>query len=126
MDGAFASALLPGDIGLQEEYRLLGALAPVDLLVLGHHGSKSSTSDALLRQLQPDVALVSAGYRNRFRHPHPQVLNTLDSAGITVLRTDLDGMIVFRQGGVDNGRLITKWRQAYARPWHGPARWRFW
>ena len=126
VDGAFASALLPGDIGLQEEYRLLGALAPVDLLVLGHHGSKSSTSDALLRQLQPDVALVSAGYRNRFRHPHPQVLNTLDSAGITVLRTDLDGMIVFRQGGVDNGRLITKWRQAYARPWHGPARWRFW
>ena len=126
VDGPFGSALLPGDIGIQQEYRLLGELAPVDLLVVGHHGSKSSTSDALLRQLQPDVALVSAGYRNRFRHPHPQVLHKLDSAGITVLRTDLDGMIVFRQGGVDNGRLITKWRQAYARPWHGPARWRFW
>ncbi|MEQ3723852.1 DNA internalization-related competence protein ComEC/Rec2 [Alcanivorax sp.] len=126
VDGPFGSALLPGDIGTQEEYRLLGALSSVDLLVVGHHGSKSSTSDALLRQLQPDFALVSAGYRNRFRHPHPQVLQKLDSAGITVLRTDLDGMIVFRQGGVDNGRLITKWRQTVARPWHGPARWRLW
>ena len=124
--GPFGSALLPGDIGIQQEYRLLGALTPVDLLVLGHHGSQSSTSAALLRQLQPRFAIASAGYRNRFNHPHPKVLSKLDSAGITVLRTDRDGMIVFRQGGADNGRLITKWRQAYARPWHGPAVWRLW
>ena len=126
VDGPFGSVLLPGDIGVQQEYHLLGTLPSVDLLVLGHHGSQSSTSAALLRQLQPRFAIVSAGYRNRFNHPHPAVLGRLDSAGITVLRTDRDGMIVFRQGGADNGRLITKWRQAYARPWHGPAVWRLW
>lgn len=126
VSGAVRSLLLPGDIGKQSEYRLLGALPRTDLLVVAHHGSNSSTSAALLRQVQPAYALVSAGYRNRFRHPHPRVLQRLGNAGVTVLRTDRDGMIVFRWGGVDNVPLITTWRQSRERPWHRPAAWRFW
>ncbi|MED5388905.1 MAG: DNA internalization-related competence protein ComEC/Rec2 [Pseudomonadota bacterium] len=118
--------LVPGDIGKQSEYRLLGALEPVDMLVVPHHGSKTSSSAALLRQARPAYALVSAGYRNRFGHPHPQVLQRLGDADVTVLRTDRDGMIVFRWGAADNVPLITKWRQFRERPWHRPAAWRFW
>lgn len=124
--GADRSLLIPGDIGKQSEYRLLGQLPPTDLLVVPHHGSNSSTSAALLRQLRPAYALVSAGYRNRFRHPHPQVLQRLGNAGVTLLRTDRDGMIVFRWGAADNVPLITTWRQYRERPWHRPAAWRFW
>ena len=126
VSGAGRSLLIPGDIGKQSEYRLLGSLPRTDLLVVAHHGSSSSTSAALLRQVQPAYALVSAGYRNRFRHPHPQVLQRLGNAGVTVLRTDRDGMIVFRWGAADNVPLITTWRQFRERPWHRPAAWRFW
>ncbi|MCG8391543.1 MAG: DNA internalization-related competence protein ComEC/Rec2 [Pseudomonadales bacterium] len=126
VSGPFGGALLPGDISRHSEYRLLGSLPKADLLVLAHHGSQSSTTAALLRQIRPAYALASAGYRNRFGHPHPAVLERLRHAGITVLRTDRDGMIVFRMGAADNVPLITKWRQSHARPWHRPAGWRFW
>lgn len=126
VSGAGRSLLIPGDIGKQSEYRLLGVLPRTDLLVVAHHGSNSSTSAALLRQVQPAYALVSAGYRNRFRHPHPLVLQRLGNASVTVLRTDRDGMIVFRWGAADNVPLITTWRQFRERPWHQPAAWRFW
>lgn len=126
VSGVGSSLLIPGDIGKQSEYRMLGSLPRADFLVVAHHGSNSSTSAALLRQVQPAYALVSAGYRNRFRHPHPQVLQRLGNAGVTVLRTDRDGMIVFRWGAADNVPLITTWRQFRERPWHRPAAWRFW
>lgn len=119
-------ALLPGDISRDVEYRLLGQWPRSDLLVLAHHGSKSSTTKALLREVQPDWALASAGYRHYFGHPHAEVLERLGRLGITVLRTDRDGMIVFRGGGPDNMPLITKWRQDFIRPWQQPAGWRFW
>ena len=53
--------------------------------------------DANLRQLISEE-LLSAGYRNRYRHPHPQVLSRLDAAGITVWRSDLDGALALRLG----------------------------
>ncbi|MGB1466976.1 MAG: hypothetical protein ACPG8O_11420, partial [Alcanivorax nanhaiticus] len=61
-----------------------------------------------------------------FGHPHPLVLKRLEESGVTVLRTDQDGMIVFRGGGPDNVPFITKWRHDFARPWHRQAGWRFW
>lgn len=118
--------LLPGDIGREVEYRLLGQWPRAQLLVLAHHGSKSSTSAALLREVQPGWALASAGYRHYFGHPHADVVERLVRSGVTVLRTDRDGMIVFRGYGHDNDPLITKWRQQHARPWQRPAGWRFW
>ncbi len=119
-------ALLPGDIGRDVEYRMLGRWPAADLLILAHHGSKSSTSAALLREVEPGWALASAGYRHYFGHPHAEVLDRLSASGVTVLRTDRDGMIVFRGDHHDNDPLITKWRQHVMRPWQQPAGWRFW
>ena len=118
VDAMGASALLTGDIPKQVEYRLLGSVAPVTVLQLGHHGSDSSSGAAWLRQLSPRWAVASMGYANRFNHPDPDVVRRLEAAGVTLLRTDRTGMIVFRLGGPDNAALITKWRRAHGRPWH--------
>lgn len=111
------SALLTGDIPRQVEYRLLGSVAPVTVLLLSHHGSNSASSAAWLRALRPRWAVASAGYANPFGHPHPAVLARLRQAGVRVLQTARSGMIVFRLGGPDNAALVTRWRRAHPRPW---------
>ncbi|HEX5679034.1 MAG TPA: DNA internalization-related competence protein ComEC/Rec2 [Alcanivorax sp.] len=118
VDARGASALLTGDIPKQVEYRLLGRVTPVTVLQLAHHGSGSSSSAAWLRAVTPRWAVASMGYANRFNHPDPDVVDRLEAAGVTLLRTDRAGMIVFRLGGPDNAALITKWRRAHGRPWH--------
>ena len=118
VDALGASALLTGDIPKQVEYRLLGRVAPTTVLQLAHHGSDSSSSTAWLRAVSPRWAVASMGYANRFDHPDPDVVDRLEAAGVTLLRTDRTGMIVFRLGGPDNAALITKWRRAHGRPWH--------
>ena len=118
VDALGASALLTGDIPKQVEYRLLGRVAPATVLQLAHHGSDSSSSTAWLRAVSPRWAVASMGYANRFDHPDPDVVERLEAAGVTLLRTDRTGMIVFRLGGPDNAALITKWRRAHGRPWH--------
>ncbi|SDO49794.1 competence protein ComEC [Paracidovorax cattleyae] len=71
-----ASALLAGDIGRVEEAALAasGGLAPADVLLVPHHGSRSSSSPALLDAVRPRTAVVQAGHRNRYGHPAPDVL----------------------------------------------------
>ncbi|WP_101674990.1 DNA internalization-related competence protein ComEC/Rec2 [Alloalcanivorax mobilis] len=120
VQAAGASALLTGDITDQVEYRLLGSVAPVTVLQLAHHGSASANTAAWIAALEPRWAVASAGYANRFGHPNGAVIHRLREAGVTLLRTDRDGMIVFRLGGLDNAALITKWRFDHGRPWHRP------
>jgi len=63
-----------------------------DLLKLGHHGSRTSSSVEWLEATQPDIAVISAGRGNRHGHPHAVTLARLDSARVPrVWRTDLDG-----------------------------------
>ena len=85
------SALLTGDAGGPTEADLIesGALTPVDVLKIGHHGSRTSTTAAFLAVLRPRVALLSCGRHNRFGHPAPETLATLNRFCIPVLRTDL-------------------------------------
>ena len=59
-----------------------------DLLKIGHHGSRTSTSAELLDALQPRVALLSCGRRNRFGHPAPETVARTEAAGVRLLRTD--------------------------------------
>jgi competence protein ComEC len=84
------SALLTGDAGMPTEADLLvdGAVTQVDLLKVGHHGSRTSTSVDFLSALRPRVALLSCGRRNRFGHPSAQTLATLERFCVPVLRTD--------------------------------------
>jgi competence protein ComEC len=84
------TALLTGDAGTPTEEELLdgGALGSVDLLKVGHHGSRTSTSPRFLGTIRPRVALLSCGRRNRFGHPAPETLAVLRAARVPVLRTD--------------------------------------
>lgn len=78
-----------------------------DILKVGHHGSKTSTTDIFLDKVSPDIAVISVGKNNQYGHPHPEVLERLEKYGIKVLRTDLDGDIkIFSDG--ENLKLKTQ------------------
>ena len=90
--GGFA-ALLTGDAEAPVEAALVSrGLGPVDLLKVGHHGSTSSTTPALLAAAQPSVAVISSGEGNEYGHPAPETLAALEGLpGVSMHRTDLDG-----------------------------------
>lgn len=89
------SAILTGDLTVAGEKEILksGIYLKSDVLKLGHHGSKTSSSAAFLVQVNPDVAIISSGRRNRFKHPHKQVTRRLDSLTIPYLNTAEKGTI---------------------------------
>jgi competence protein ComEC len=86
-------ALFGGDAGFPAEARLAGRVGRVDLLKVGHHGSRSATGEEWLRELAPRVAVISSGAGNRYGHPHPETTARLSRHGISVWRTDEDGTI---------------------------------
>jgi len=90
------SVLLAADIEKQSEQRLLKAhpdKLPATLLVVPHHGSKTSSSPAFVEAVQPRYAVFTSGYLNRFGHPRPEIVERYRSAGSEVLRSDEDGAI---------------------------------
>ncbi|MBY0374881.1 MAG: ComEC/Rec2 family competence protein [Bryobacteraceae bacterium] len=93
--------LLAGDAENAVESRILEQhqLDHIDVLKVGHHGSRTSTSEPLLDATRPAFALISAGRFNRFRHPHPMILARLESRGVRILRTDRQGLVTFRTDG---------------------------
>ena len=94
-------ALLTGDAEMPVERELVasGLLRPVTLLKVGHHGSKTSSSEEFLDEIKPQFAMISDGYRNQFHHPHPTVIERLDEHHSAILRTDQQGLITFRTDG---------------------------
>lgn len=91
--------LFQADAGVPVEERLAGTVGHVDLLKVGHHGSRSASSEDWLAELSPPVAVISVGARNRYGHPAPEVLERLARRGIRVLRTDQRGTITFTSDG---------------------------
>ena len=92
-----------GDAGKQEEQALLAEnllpSQPVDVLKVGHHGSKGSSSTEFLQALHPTDAVISCGTGNSYGHPHQGALERLQEVGCTIYRTDLDGTICIRSDG---------------------------
>ncbi len=88
-----------------------------DVLLVPHHGSRTSSSDAFLDAVAPRLAIVQAGYLNRFGHPRPDVLARYAARGIPVLRNDRDGAITVTMGpsGVD----VARYRDTHRRYWYG-------
>lgn len=98
---ASSTILFMGDAEKSLEYQLLfsGIDVDVDLLKVGHHGSKTSTSEEFLKQVSPELALISAGRKNRYGHPAQEVIDRLRSFGTTIFRTDEDRDIKFVSDG---------------------------
>jgi competence protein ComEC len=94
--------LFAGDAGFRAEEAMAGRVRPVDLLKVGHHGSRGSTGDDWLAALAPPVAVISLG-RNDYGHPAPATLARLRAHGVVVHRTDLEGTITV----VTDGQRMT-------------------
>ncbi len=104
--------LLAGDISRRVEAALLRVLAasgrPIDLLFAPHHGSVTSSSRALIRVSRPRLVFVSAGYGNRFGHPHPQVLRRYLAIGATIRVTGHEGALMWDSRRPD---VVRRWRR---------------
>lgn len=95
------AVLLVGDAEHGEEAALLarGVDLRADVLKVGHHGSRTSSTRAFVAAVAPTAAVISSGVRNRFGHPHPTTLATFEAAGVRILRTDRMGSIVVTTDG---------------------------
>lgn len=95
------SFLFTGDAEREEEAEILssGAELSADILKVGHHGSDTSTSYPFLREVMPQVAVISVGKNNSYSHPDESVLSRLSDAGATTLRTDEQGDIICESDG---------------------------
>jgi len=95
--------LFTGDAGIPTENRLMasGQTIKADVLKVGHHGSKSSSSLAFLQAVKPTIAVYTAGAGNRYGHPAPSVITNLVSAGAQIYGSDQHGTIVVRSDGTN-------------------------
>lgn len=92
------SLLLTGDVEGQGEKDLLGELRDrkirgVDVLKVAHHGSKNSTSEELLKQIDPGLSVISCGAGNRYGHPHEELLKRLENGRGKIMNTARDGAV---------------------------------
>lgn len=98
------SFLLTGDIEKINENEMIdkyGNFLRSDVIKLAHHGSSTSNQDKFLDLVNPKAAVVSAGYKNKYSHPHQEVLMYLENMGIPLYRTDEQGDVVFYSDGTD-------------------------
>ncbi|HSC79068.1 MAG TPA: ComEC/Rec2 family competence protein, partial [Chitinolyticbacter sp.] len=119
IDNSRHALLLPGDIGRAEELQLVEAgLVSTDIVVAPHHGSRSSSSEALIAATEPAWVAYSAGYLNRFHHPNRIVVERYAAHGAQALRTDHDGALVFEVGDTIDA---WGWRTRTPRYWRWQA-----
>ena len=90
--------LLTGDLEVEGEEKLISAYPQLrtDFLKVGHHGSNTSTGEALLKKMQPKYGIISVGKNNRYGHPTVETLRKLKKYRVTVFRTDQQGMIYYQ------------------------------
>ena len=118
--GGASTALLVGDIEAAQEQRLASdaaarPLLKADFLLMPHHGSKTSSTADFLDAVQPQFALAQAGYRNRFGHPVPSVLQRYRERGITVIKSPVCGAATWQS---QQSAAITCQRAVGLRYWH--------
>ena len=120
VEGEGGRFLLTGDISAKAERRMdhdaLWSELPT-VTTVAHHGSKHSSDVLWLRAVQPELAIVSSGWRNRFGHPHASVLARHEDVGADVLNTALSGAILVDLPGDASPRVVKEWRRPADRYW---------
>lgn len=106
------SILLTGDASIRIEREYLekyGSFLSSNVLLVGHHGSRTSTGDEFLSQVHPSFAVISAGVANKFNHPHYETIQKLEASGAKILRTDMKGAVIFASDGFNIKQI--HWRE---------------
>ena len=115
---AYGRVLLPGDIEAETELRLVreqGAGLASELLVVPHHGSRTSSTDRFLDRVDPRLAFLPVGYRNRYRHPHPTVRARYARRGVKLYSSPAHGALEVRM--TPQGIAVQAYRQHRRRYW---------
>jgi competence protein ComEC len=114
--------LLAADIEKESELQLFEEHAdklPAGLLVVPHHGSKTSSTDTFVTAVQPGYAVFTVGYLNRFGHPKQEVVQRYAQSGAELLRSDEDGAILVEMDA--QGLQVERYRKTHRRYWtHSP------
>ncbi len=115
------TVLMTADVEKKSETEMIERDADAlkaDVLVVPHHGSKTSSTEAFLDAVKPKIALIPVGYRNRFRHPHPDVMVRYAERGIKVYRTDEAGALTMKLGVSPDTKIEVKsYRLERSRYW---------
>lgn len=114
----FGSMLLPADIEKPSEQLLVAnqpQILAADVLVVPHHGSRTSSTPEFIANVHPHIAIFTAGYRNRFGHPKQEIIDRYKNAGSYIYRSDQDGAVLldFNKQGIGTDA----WRKSAHRYW---------
>jgi competence protein ComEC len=110
--------LLTADIEKESEQQLLKEHAdklPAALLVVPHHGSKTSSTNEFIAAVRPGYAVFTVGYRNRFGHPKKEIMQRYAERGIELLRSDEDGAVLVEMNA--QGLQVERYRKTHRRYW---------
>ncbi len=114
------SVLFAADIEKTTEQQLLtryGKKLDSDVLIVPHHGSKTSSTTAFIAAVDPEISIFSVGYKNKFKHPDKNVMARYKKQGGTLLQTDKSGALIISLSS-NMGRTIEKYRETARRYWH--------
>lgn len=112
------AVLLPGDVGIRGEYQMLARELSADLLLAPHHGSRSSSSYAFIRAVNPHWVVFSAGRHSQYGHPHPQVVERYRELDAEPVYTATAGATRFVLDDTGKTRQAWAWRAYAQRFWH--------
>lgn len=119
VEGRAGRLLLTGDIAMDTEPSVATSLGPGPrpVLQVPHHGSNGSSSADFITAVQPELAVVSAGWRNRFGHPRPEVMQRYAAAGVPVFNTAVDGAVQIEFPAAAPTYVAARWRLLQRRYW---------
>jgi competence protein ComEC len=114
------AVLFTGDIEKRVERQLLnkyGKQLAADILIVPHHGSKTSSSSAFINTIDPKISLFSLGYKNRYKFPNNEVIKRYELLSSDLIQTDKNGAITIKLTEKD-GIVVTKYREKAGKYWH--------
>jgi competence protein ComEC len=114
--------LLTADIEKNSERQLLREhkdKLPATMLVVPHHGSKTSSTEEFISAVRPTYAVFTSGYRNRFGHPKQEIMLRYLDTGAQLLRSDEDGAILIEMNA--DGIQVERYRKSHRRYWTHPS-----